>query len=125
MVVAIPWTDVDDVVRMADDSASGLAKVGGLDATDSSVTVQVYAEKAGPATLGIRYANGSERGGWPVEATDTVTVNGRDAGVVTFAHTTWGNWTTVEHEVRLSRGWNTVTLTRATFYAELDAIDVS
>ena len=48
-----------------------------------------------------------------------------DAGVVTYAHTTWGNWTTVEHEVRLSRGWNTVTLTRATFFAEVDAVDVS
>ena len=45
-------------------------------------------------------------------------------GVVTFAHTTWGNWTTVEHQVKLQEGWNTVTLARGTFYAELDAVDV-
>ncbi|WP_222194206.1 family 43 glycosylhydrolase [Modestobacter italicus] len=108
-----------------DPTASAGAVVGGLDFADSSVTVRVYAERNGRATLGIRFANGSERGGWPVEATHTVTVDGRDAGVVTYAHTTWGNWTTVEHEVRLSRGWNTVTLTRATFFAEVDAVDVS
>ncbi|MBB3678117.1 family 43 glycosylhydrolase [Modestobacter versicolor] len=108
-----------------DATASGGAVVGGLDLADSSVTVQVHAERGGRATLGIVHANGSERGGWPLEATHTVTVNGRDAGVVTFAHTTWGNWTTVEHEVRLSRGWNAVTLTRATFFAEIDAVDVS
>jgi arabinan endo-1,5-alpha-L-arabinosidase len=107
-----------------DDTASGLAKVGGLDFADSSVSLQVFAEKAGPATLGIRFANGSLKGGYPVESTDTVTVNGKDAGVVTFWHTTWGNWQMVEHQVKLQKGWNTVTLTRGTFYTELDAVDV-
>lgn len=116
---------VTNATVRADPTASAGAVVGGLDFADSSVAVRVHAERAGRATLGIRFANGSERGGWPVEATHTVTVDGRDAGVVTYAHTTWGNWTTVEHEVRLSRGWNTVTLTRATFFAEVDAIDVS
>jgi len=116
---------VTNATVRADPTASGGAVVGGLDFADSSVTVRVHAERSGRATLGIRFANGSDRGGYPVESTHTVTVNGRDAGVVTFAHTTWGNWTTVEHQVRLSRGWNTVTLTRATSFAELDAVDVS
>lgn len=107
-----------------DAGASAAAKVGGLDFADSSVSLQVYAAKAGPATLGIRFANGSDKGGYPVEATDTVTVNGKDAGVVTFWHTRWDNWTTVEHPVKLQKGWNTVTLTRGTFFAELDAVDV-
>jgi GH43 family beta-xylosidase len=107
-----------------DASASGGAVVGGMDFDDSSVTLSVHAQHAGPATLGVRYSNGSDRGGYPVESTDTVTVNGRDAGTVTFAYTRWGNWTTVEHPVRLKKGLNTVTLTRATFYAELDAVDV-
>jgi hypothetical protein len=108
-----------------DPTASGGAVVAGMDFAGSTVSVRVHADRGGPATLGIRFANGSDRGGYPVESTDTVTVDGRPAGTVTFAHTTWGNWTTVEHQVRLSRGWHTVTLTRATFFAEIDAVDVS
>jgi len=109
---------------IADTSASGGAKVGGLDFADSSVTLLVNAKKSGPATLGIRYANGSDRGGYRIESTDKVTVNNRNAGTVSFAHTTWGNWQTVEHPVVLKKGLNRVTLTRATFYAEIDAVDV-
>jgi beta-xylosidase len=105
-------------------TASGGAVVGGLDFADSSVTLQVCVAKAGPTTLGIVYSNGSDRGGYPVEATHDVTVNGRDAGTVTYAHTRWGNWTTVEHRVLLQKGCNTVTLTRDSFYVELDAVDV-
>nr|WP_231135164.1 family 43 glycosylhydrolase [Motilibacter deserti] len=107
-----------------DGAASGGAVVGGLDFNDSSVTLRVYAAESGDATLGITFSNGSERGGNLIEATDRVTVNGRDEGIVQFPHTRWGNWSTVEHEVRLKRGWNTVTLTRVSFYSELDAVDV-
>ena len=118
----------DGVVRNArvvqDGGASGGAKVGGMDFADSSVTVEVHADEAGPAMLGIRYANGSTDGANRVPSTDTLTVNGKDAGTVTFAHTTWGNWQTAEHVVDLVAGTNTVTLTRATFFAEIDAIDV-
>jgi len=118
----------DGVVRNArvvqDGGASGGAKVGGMDFADSSVTVEVHADEAGPAMLGIRYANGSMDGANRVPSTDTLTVNGKDAGTVTFAHTTWGNWQTAEHVVDLVAGTNTVTLTRATFFAEIDAIDV-
>jgi arabinan endo-1,5-alpha-L-arabinosidase len=110
---------------VADPSASGGAKVGGLDFSDSSVTLTIRAAKAGPATLGIRYGNGSlDRSGYPVRATDTVTVNGRHVGTVTFANTTWGNWSTVYYRVHLRKGSNTLILTKATFYAEIDAVDV-
>ncbi|MBI5160016.1 MAG: family 43 glycosylhydrolase [Micrococcales bacterium] len=108
----------------SDASASAGAVVGGLDFADSSVTVTVAAASSGPATLGIRFANGSDRGGYPVESRDTVTVNGRNAGSVTFPYTRWGNWTTVIVPVILRKGANTVTLTRAAFYAELDAVDL-
>nr|WP_269205273.1 family 43 glycosylhydrolase [Motilibacter aurantiacus] len=107
-----------------DGSASGGAVVGGLDFDDSSVTLRVHAAESGDTTLGITYSNGSERGGYLIEATDRVTVNGRDEGIVQLPHTRWGNWSTVDHEVRLKRGWNTVTLTRVSFYAEIDAVDV-
>ena len=111
---------------VADAAASGGAKVGGMDFADSSITVEVFAEQAGPATLGIRYTNGSlDAEGRPTAATDTLTVNGRDAGVVTLAHTTWGNWQIVEQQVRLQKGWNTITLTRGTYFAEIDAFDLS
>ncbi|MDF2808522.1 MAG: hypothetical protein K0S43_3468, partial [Cellulosimicrobium sp.] len=104
--------------------ASGGQKVGGLDFLDSSVALQVLADEAGPYTLGVRFANGSERGGYTLPSSSTVTVNGTDAGVVTFPHTTWGNWQSVTHQVELQQGWNTVTLTKLTWYTELDALDV-
>ncbi|MFC8921984.1 family 43 glycosylhydrolase [Cellulosimicrobium sp. NPDC057127] len=107
-----------------DGSASGGAKVGGMDFADSSVSVDVWADEAGPALIGIRYANGSIDEGERVPATSSVSVGGEDAGVVTFAHTTWGNWQTAEHLVDLDAGWNTLTLTRGTFFVEIDAIDV-
>lgn len=107
-----------------DVSASGALKVGGMDFADSSVTVRVYADKGGRATLGIRFANGSERGGYPLESSDFVSVNGRRADVVVFPHTRWGNWQTIEHQVRLQRGWNEIKVTRATFYTEIDALDL-
>ncbi|MFJ1511519.1 family 43 glycosylhydrolase [Cellulosimicrobium funkei] len=104
--------------------ASGGQKVGGLDFLDSSVALQVHADEAGSYTLGVRFANGSERGGYTLPSSSTVTVNGADAGVVTFPHTTWGNWQSVTHQVQLQQGWNTVTLTKLTWYTELDALDV-
>jgi arabinan endo-1,5-alpha-L-arabinosidase len=111
--------------RVVDDpSASAGAKVGGMDFADSSVSLKVLAKKSGRANLDIRFANGSERGGYLEKATDAVTVNGRNAGTVTFPHTRWGNWTTIRHQVKLKKGLNTVTLTRKTFYAELDSVVV-
>ncbi|ARU51093.1 hypothetical protein CBR64_05900 [Cellulosimicrobium cellulans] len=104
--------------------ASGGQKVGGLDFLDSSVALQVHADEAGAYTLGVRFANGSERGGYTLASSSTVTVNGTDAGVVTFPHTTWGNWQSVTHQVELQQGWNTVALTKLTWYTELDALDV-
>ncbi|RZS87050.1 carbohydrate-binding protein with CBM35 doain [Motilibacter rhizosphaerae] len=110
---------------VGDDSASGGAKVGGLDFPDSSVSVQVYAPHTQKAQLGIRFANGSERGGYLLRSSDRVTVNGQDQGTVFFPHTRWGDWQTLSTEIRLHKGWNTVTLTKVSFYAEIDALDVT
>ncbi|MDX6230698.1 MAG: hypothetical protein QOI76_4088 [Frankiales bacterium] len=117
---------VTDARVVADPTASGGAKVGYLDNPDSSVTLTVTADAAGPATLAVRYDNGSlDRSGYPVSATDRVTVDGSDAGVMTFRNTTWGNWQTATDRVLLHKGANTVTFTKVTFYTELDAVDVS
>ena len=96
-----------------------------MDFSDSSVTMTINAAKSGPATLGIRYGNGSlDRSGYPVVSIDSVRVNGADAGTATFRNTTWENWATLGYQVNLHKGTNTVTFTRKTFYAELDAVDV-
>ncbi|PFG41490.1 glycosyl hydrolase family 43 [Isoptericola jiangsuensis] len=116
-----------DIVRArtrADASASGGQVVGGLDFADSSLSVQVWSEDGGRSVLGIRFANGSERGGYPLQARHAVSVDGDAQGTVVYPHTRWGNWNVVEHEVHLEPGWNTVTLTRVAWYAEIDAIDV-
>ena len=116
---------VTDARVVSDVTASGEAKVGNLDNPDSSVTVRIAADHSGSATLGIRYDNGSrDAAGNGVAATDKVVVNGRAAGTVTLRNTAWGNWSTTPYNVYLRRGWNTVTLTKATYYAELDAIDL-
>src|SRR5690606_41146242 len=83
--------------------ASAGQMVGVLDFLDSSVALEVFADEAGPYTLGVRFSNGSERGGYTLASTSTVTVNGADAGVITFPHTTWGNWQSVTHQVSLVR----------------------
>ena len=116
---------VNNARIVEDPSASAGFKVGGLDFNDSSVTLRVLADSGGRAALGIRFANGSERGGYPLTSSDLVSVNGRRPDTVVFPHTRWGNWHTLQHSVQLKKGWNTVTLTRNTFYAEIDAIDVS
>jgi arabinan endo-1,5-alpha-L-arabinosidase len=108
-----------------DDAASGGRKVGFIDHPDSSVTVNVHADTTGPATLRIRFDNGSlDPSGYRVQATDAVTVNGKDTGTVTFPHTSWGNWQQVDYPVQLVSGWNSITFTKKTFFTELDAIDL-
>jgi hypothetical protein len=107
-----------------DSAASGGAVVGGLDFPDSSITWQVCVAEGGPKTIAIRYTNGSERGGYALEAVHSLTVNGALVGEVTYRHTQWGNWQTVARRVVLQQGCNTVTLTRVAWYAEIDYIDV-
>ncbi len=116
---------ITDARVVADPSASAGAKVGGLDHPDSSVTLRITADHYGPATLGIRYDNGSrDAANNGVAATDNVTVNGYPAGTVTLRNTAWGNWSMTPYDVWLHPGVNTVTLTKATYYAEIDAVDV-
>ena len=109
---------------VGDDRASGGAKVGGLDFLDSSVTFEVTADKAGLATLGLRYANGSRDGNVGVAASHTVKVNGKDAGTLVLPNTAWGNWTAAEYQVTLKKGLNKISFTKKTWYAEIDSLDV-
>jgi hypothetical protein len=116
---------ISDARAVSDPTASAGAKVGYLDHPDSSVTLTVHADRSGPAVLGIRYDNGSlDNSGYAVASTDTLTVNDAPAGIVTFRNTTWGNWQMHFVRTKLHAGVNTITLTKRTFYTELDAVDV-
>ncbi len=44
---------------------------------------------------------------------------------VVYPYTTWQNWTRQDLQVHLNKGANTITFTKATFYTELDAVDIS
>ena len=117
---------ITDARVVADDTASDGAKVGGLDNLDSSVTFTIPARRAGWATLGVWFGNGSlDPSGYKVKSSQTVTVNNKAAGTIVYPYTTWQNWTRIDFQVRLHAGTNTVTFTKATFYTELDAVDVS
>lgn len=117
---------ITDARVVVDNTAFGGAKVGGLDNLDSSVTFTITAPRAEWATLGIWFGNGSlDPSGYKVKSSQTVTVNGKAAGTIVYPHTTWQNWTRQDFQVRLHKGANTVTFTKATFYTELDAVDVS
>jgi arabinan endo-1,5-alpha-L-arabinosidase len=116
---------IHDAVVVDDNTASGGDKVGKLDNADSSVTVSVHVARGGVQRLGIRFGNGSlDPSGYPVKSSDYLSVNGKRVGTVVFPHTDWGNWTMLERSVHLHQGTNTITLTKATFYAEIDSIDV-
>ncbi|XAS77979.1 CBM35 domain-containing protein [Dermatophilaceae bacterium Sec6.4] len=116
---------ITDARVVQDPSASGGAKVGGLDHPDSFVTITVTRAHAGQALIGIRYGNGSlDNSGYAVSSTDTVSVNGRQRADVVFPNTTWDNWSTRYYPVRLPAGTSTITFTKLTFYTELDAFDV-
>jgi hypothetical protein len=117
---------VNDARVAADDTASAGAKVGGLDNLDSSVTLHVQASSAGTWTLGIWFGNGSlDPSGYKVSSSQNVSVNGTQVATVVYPFTTWQNWTRQDLQVHLDKGVNTITFTKATFYAELDAIDLS
>jgi beta-xylosidase len=107
------------VTRSAAGAWNGRA-VGRIDFADSAVAFRVYAPVAGTTRLSVRYANGSG-----ATATHNLRVNGSTAGSVTYANTGWDRWTNVDVNVSLNAGYNTVTFTKGTNYAELDALDAS
>ncbi len=94
--------------------------VGYIDDAGSSVTVRVFAARAGGHTLAVRFANGSGTG-----ASHTLAVNGVGAGTVDYPDTGWDAWSEVRRGVTLAEGWNTLRFGKGAWWAELDAVDVS
>jgi beta-xylosidase len=108
------------VTRMASGASGGRA-VGRIDAADSRVTFRVYAPRTGDYRLYTRFCNGSVGGA----ATHQLVINGAAAGTVSYPVTGWDNWQVSERSITLDEGWNTITYTKGTNFAELDAIDVA
>jgi hypothetical protein len=107
------------VVRNAAGASGGRA-VGYIDYADSRVEFTVYAPRAGTYRLSVRYGNGSN-----ATASHTLTVNGAGAGIVSYPNTGWDNWQTVDRDVSLNEGWNTIAFAKGNWWTELDAIDVA
>ncbi len=107
------------MVRSAPNAGDGRA-VGYIDFADSTVTFTVTAPRTGTYRLSTRFGNGSG-----TTATHQLTVNGAAAGVVSYPQTGWDNWTTVERDVTLTEGRNTISYSKGANWAELDFIEVA
>ncbi|WP_415645712.1 family 43 glycosylhydrolase [Stackebrandtia soli] len=90
-----------------------------IDYGDSYVDIRVFTPSAGGHTVAVGFANGSSAG-----ATHRLSVNGTNAGVVTYPHTGWDNWKQVNVNVTLSAGWNTLRFAHGSAFTELDFIEV-
>lgn len=110
------------VTASGEATASGGGYVGGIDGTGSGVSFEaIAAPAAGPATLGIRYANGTAD-----VSTHRLTVDGVAAGVVAYPPTGgWGasgSWGISLVPVVLAPGGSVVDLARGDGFAELDVV---
>ncbi|MGC4806987.1 family 43 glycosylhydrolase [Micromonospora sp. DT233] len=100
-------------------TASQGQAVAYLDYADSWVDVAVFAPRAGAYTAHVAYSAGYG------DATQTLTVNGAAAQVVSYPNTGWETWRQVAVPVTLNAGVNTLRLTHRDRWAELDFIEVA
>ncbi|SDZ18286.1 Carbohydrate binding module (family 35) [Asanoa ishikariensis] len=105
-------------VRSTATASQGQA-VAYLDYADSTVSLGVFAPRAGAYTVYIGYSAGFG------EAQHTLTVNGGGAQVVTYPNTGWETWREVRADVTLVAGANTVRLGFRSRWAEVDYIEVA
>jgi hypothetical protein len=95
--------------------------VGGIDYTDSYVQFAVNVTIAGTYQMTIGYANG-----WSSASTHSLSVNGGASTAVNYPQTgAWAVFGTVDVDVNLNAGNNTIRLTKATNFAELDYINLT
>jgi hypothetical protein len=107
------------VVRSNAAGASDGKVVAYIDYADSWVENSVYAPVAGGYTLHVGYANGSG-----ATATHGLVVNGNSQGALSYPVTGWDNWRQTSVSITLNPGWNTIRLTKATLYAEVDYLEL-
>jgi hypothetical protein len=94
------------------DSPAGF--VAGYDKAGADATWQVLGAPAGPAQVGIRYANAVGALGGPAPRHMTLDVNGTPTQVTLPPTSSWDTWTTASFPVTLEAGTNTVAVDCAT-----------
>jgi hypothetical protein len=106
---------------VAHPKASGGRKVGFIDNPESNLEFEVPLAHGGPWTLRLRYGNGSPQG---KAATHQLVVNTNAPREVRYPHTGWDNWQTLELQVDLQEGDNTLRFGKGELFAELDWIEL-
>jgi GH43 family beta-xylosidase len=102
-------------------SASGGAKVGGIQTSDSSATLEINVPASARYSLVIRSSNGSQR---RAAATHRLTVNGSEPQAVRYENAGWNVWSNVFLTVELKAGVNSIRITQGENAAEVDCVDV-
>ncbi|MFX4273951.1 family 43 glycosylhydrolase [Propionibacteriaceae bacterium Y1685] len=93
--------------------------VGKIDNADSSVTVSVYAPRAGKYNAHVRFAAGYG------DATHKVYVNDTQQGTANYPNGAWSSWRTTTVPVTLTEGVNKIKFVKGKAWAELDQIEVA
>jgi GH43 family beta-xylosidase len=102
-------------------SASGGAKVSGIQTPESSATLEVKVPASGRYSLVIRSCNGSQR---RAAATHRLSVNGGETRALRYENTGWNVWSNVFLNVELKAGVNSMRITQGENSADVDCIDV-
>jgi hypothetical protein len=100
--------------------ASNGSKIGNINDTGDYVQFTVRVPTAATYPLNVRYANGTG-----ANSTHSVSVNGGGATTITYPKTVdWGRYLWAQMSVSLNAGTNTVRFSKATSFAEIDALHV-
>ena len=107
------------IVRHPD--ASGGAKAGQIESSDSSATFKVVVKEPGAFLLVVRFANGSAD---KAPASHRLTVNEGPTRAIRYENSGWDNWSNAFQPVELKAGENLIRLGRGERLAEIDCIDL-
>jgi hypothetical protein len=111
---------LNSVSQVSHVQASNGSKVGNINDAGDYVQFTVRVPTAATYTLNVRYTNGTG-----ANSTHSVSVNGGGGTTITYPATVdWGRYQWQQISVSLNAGSNTVRFTRATSFAELDALHV-
>ncbi len=107
---------------VAQAKASEGRKVGFIDSADSTLEFQVRVAEPGLWTLRVQFANGTSG---RKEATHQLTINEQAAQGLRYPFTGWDVWQTLDVQVELQSGVNTLRFGKGEQSAELDWIELT
>jgi GH43 family beta-xylosidase len=106
---------------VAERSASGGAKISGIQSPESSAVIRVDAPAAGCFTVVVRSCNGSEGN---AVATHNLSVNGGKPHTLRYENAGWNAWSNTFLDVELDAGVNSLRFTQGKNLAEIDCVDL-